>query len=99
MPSMFYATSGEEVRLGDRVRIHRWLRPNLEGVVCHIPGLSPKNAEFDTGMKCWAIHCDNGRIWRMPYIPEHFTGQPPNHIVFLGRGSVPRAADSALDVT
>ena len=85
---MYYAVSGEEVRLGDRVRIHRWLRRNLEGEVCYIPGLSPKDKRFEwRGQRRWVVQCDDGTLWQMPYLPEHFTGQPPNHIVFLGRAT------------
>lgn len=56
--------------------------------MCYIPGVSPKNKQFESGgMRRWAVRCDDGSVRPMPYLPEHFTGQPPNHMVFLGRAS------------
>lgn len=81
---LFYFGSGEEVSLGDRVRIKRVFRRDLDGKVCYIPGISPvhKELEYDD-VQQWAIEGDNGSIYPILYDPEGF--QPPSKIVFVGR--------------
>lgn len=85
---LFYYGTEDEVELGDRVRIKRWLRADLTGVVCYIPGISPVHAELEySGVKQWAIRCDDGTVRPMGYAPESPYGQPSETIVFLGRGT------------
>lgn len=85
---LFYYGSNDEVELGDRVRIRRWFRADLTGVVCYIPGISPVHEELEySGVKQWAIRCDDGTVRPMGYAPESPYGQPSKNIALLGRGS------------
>ena len=36
-----YHGTNVEIRPGDRVRLKRWFRSPLDGVVCYLPGVSP----------------------------------------------------------
>lgn len=84
---MYYAGTETEVRLGDRVRLRRWLRRDLDAVVCYIPGLSPKHRELEyEDVRLWAVRASNGCLYPILYDPEHF--QPPKRVVFLERGDV-----------
>jgi hypothetical protein len=64
---LFYHGTQDEVRLGDHVRIRRWLRRPLEGVVCYIPGLSPLHRELP---REWAIQLPDGSLRVMVYSPD-----------------------------
>jgi len=80
---LFYRT-GEEVKLGDRVRMKRFLRRDLEGKVCYLPGISPRHDELEyEDVKQWAIRTDDGSVYPILYDPENF--QPPKRIVFVAR--------------
>ncbi len=84
---LFYFGTKEEVRLGDRVRVKRWLRKDLEGVVCYIPGCGPIHPDLDVpedGFQDWAIKLDDGMFLTAIYAPEH--AQPKKSIVLIGRG-------------
>jgi hypothetical protein len=81
---LFYHQTQTEVRLGDRVRIRRWLRRAREGTVCYLPGISPLHEELEyDDVKQWAIRTDDGAVYPILYDPERF--QPPKHISFLAR--------------
>lgn len=85
---LFYHRSGEEVELGDRVRIKRWFTRDLTGTVCYIPGISQVHGELEyEGVKQWAICCDDGSVRPLVYCPASKCCQPPKSIIFLGRGS------------
>lgn len=85
---LYYNGSSIDVRLGDRVRIRRLFRADLQGTVCYIPGLSPRHRELeDAGVKQWAIRSDDGSVYPILYDPDHF--QPPSKIVFVARGDGP----------
>jgi hypothetical protein len=87
---LFYHGTKEEVRLGDRVRIRRWLRRPLKGVVSYIPGLSPLHPEI--GSDEWAILLPDGSLRCTVYSPrERSTVRP--HIEFVARGEPPPALD------
>ncbi|QSQ23591.1 hypothetical protein JY651_00980 [Pyxidicoccus parkwayensis] len=82
----YYFGTREEVRLGDRVRIKRWLFKDLEGVVCYIPGFGPRHPDLDVPeeeFQEWAIRCDD-RILVQLYAPEQV--QPKKDLVLLSRG-------------
>ena len=80
---MFY-TTGEEVRLGDRIRIKRMIRRDQEGVVCYLPGISPRHPELEYEyVQQWAIKLDDGTVLAFGYNPKKF--QPKKHIILLGR--------------
>jgi hypothetical protein len=82
--SLYYRGTQTEVRLGDRVRMKRILRSDIEGVVCYIPGISERHPEMEyADVQQWAIRADDGAVYPILYDPAHF--QPPKHIVFLGR--------------
>ncbi len=85
---LFYYNSTVEVCLGDEVRIRRWLRRPERGVVCYIPGLSPRHEEMEyDDVRLWAIRCDNGNCYPILYDPDRF--QPPRRIEFVARGTGP----------
>jgi hypothetical protein len=55
------------------------------GVVCYIPGISPRHSELEyDNIKQWAIKTDDGSVYPILYDPIGFP--PPKHIVFLSRG-------------
>ena len=83
---LFYCDTGEEVELGDRVRIRRWFRRPLEGVVCHIPGLSQSHPELEyAGTRQWAIELADGSLRVMGYYPRHL--QPERGMELVERGA------------
>jgi len=83
---LFYHGTANEVKLGDRVRLKRLFRSDLGGVVCYIPGLSPKHSELEyEDVRQWAISADNGSVYPIVYDPENF--QPPKRICFVNRGT------------
>lgn len=85
---LFYHQAKEEVRLGDRVKIRRWIRRDLEGTVCYLPGISPLHQELEyEDVKQWAIRTDDGSVYPILYDPERF--QPPKHIILLARSDKP----------
>jgi len=85
---LFYHHAHQEVRLGDRVRMRRWFRRDLEGTVCYIPGISPLHDELEyEDVKQWAIRTDDGAVYPILYDPPRF--QPPKHIFLLSRSSDP----------
>jgi hypothetical protein len=81
---LFYRT-GDEVMLGDRVRMRRWFRRSLDCVVCYIPGVSPKHPEMEyADVRQWAVRAKDGAVYPILYDPDTF--QPPSSIQFVGRG-------------
>lgn len=83
---LYYYGTHDEVRLGDRVRIKRWLRSDLYGTVCYIPGLSPTHAAI--GNDQWAIRLDDETVVAMGYFPEdQLCGQPGKKYILVGRGT------------
>ena len=82
---LYYFGTREEVRLGDIVRIRRWLRRDLEGTVCYIPGVSPKNKSIEfEDVKQWGIRLRDGAVLLTIYAPEHV--QPTKDVEFVSRG-------------
>lgn len=80
---LFYAGTKDEVRLGDRVRVKRWLRSHLEGVVSYVPGLSRYRRAL--GSDQWAIRlADDDSDLLLVYAPDQV--QPPDKIVLVERG-------------
>lgn len=83
---LYYHGTNIEVCLGDRVRIKRWLRGSLVGVVCYIPGLSPYVSEFEDGsIREWAIAHADRTVTSMLYVPGEV---PSKSIEFVSRGDV-----------
>jgi hypothetical protein len=69
---IFYSGTKDEVQLGDRVMIKRWLRKPLLGRVCYIPGISPKHRELEyEDVRRWAIRLDDDRLQVMGYFPQY----------------------------
>lgn len=68
---LFYFGTRDEVRLGDRVRVKRFLRRADEGVVCYIPGMSAPHRELEFGgMRRWAIQKPDGSLLVMAFAPH-----------------------------
>ncbi len=89
---LFYHGTSVEVQLGDRVKLKRFLRRALDGTVCYIPGVSPKNPHLEYEVKEdglyvreWAIRTDDGAIWSMGYSPPG--AQPNKRVLFVARGT------------
>lgn len=82
---LFYFGSRDGVRLGDRVRIRRWLRRSLVGVVCYLPGVSPRHPELEDSDGCreWAIQLADGSLRCMGYFPDQI--QPAKKIGLIAR--------------
>lgn len=78
-------STGEEVRLGDRVVMKRLLRRHVAATVCYIPGISPLHESFEyEDVRQWAVRADDGAVYPILYDPDSF--QPPKRIVFVARG-------------
>jgi hypothetical protein len=86
---LYYHGTQDEVRLGDRVRLRRWFRRPLEGVVCYVPGLSPHHREI--GAHQWAIRLADGSLSVTAYSPRQ--AQPRPHIELVDRGEPPPSLD------
>ena len=83
---LFYHGTDIEVCLGDRVRVKRLFRPNMDGTVCYIPGLSPRHKDLEyEDVKKWAIRLIDGTVLAAGYYPDE--GQPKKHITFVGRSN------------
>jgi hypothetical protein len=84
--ALYYNGTRTEVRLGDVVRVKRFFRRPLNGVVCYIPGASPRHPELEhDDVRQWAIRGEDGTVYPILYAPQEF--QPPARIRFVGRGS------------
>jgi hypothetical protein len=82
---LYYRDTQIEVQLGDVVRIKRWFRNDLEGVVCYLPGISPKHPEMEyEDVQQWGIRGADGSVIVACYAPEQL--QPKRNIVFVRRG-------------
>jgi hypothetical protein len=85
---LFYYGTQIEVELGDRVRFKRWFRSDLEGIVCYIPGISPKHRELEHGnIKKWATRVPDGTVFATIYCPDRV--QPKKNLVFVARSADP----------
>lgn len=97
---LFYSGTTDEVRLGDRVRIHRLLRRDLMGTVCYIPGISPPHPDLEyDDVRQWAIRLDDGTVLAIGYSPEHRLGQPKRDLILVNRSGDSRSLmpDEELD--
>ena len=87
-----YHGTRDPVRLGDRVRVRRFLRRAEDGVVCYIPGTSPLHRELEYGgMRHWAIQRPDGSLLVMGYAP-HQCG-PRRGIELVSRGAALESLD------
>ena len=85
---LFYAGTAFEVRLGDQVRLRRWILRDLEGVVCYIPGLSQAHPEMEyENVRDWGIRLGDGSVLTIPYLPAQL--QPPKRLELVARGPDP----------
>jgi hypothetical protein len=85
---LIYNGTDIEVRLGDRVKVRRWLLWHKEGTVCYMPGISPANSQFVSveGILYWGVLLDDGTLVCWPRFPgDSHTG---------GAVSLIRRADS-----
>lgn len=84
---LFYSGTKKEVCLGDRIRLKRWIRSDLYGTVCYIPGISKRHPELEyEDVKKWAIRLDNGTVLAMGYYPDHpRVGQPKKDLELVAR--------------
>lgn len=87
---LFYHGTNKEVRVGDRVRMKRFLRKASYGTVCYIPGISAKHPDLEyENKRFWAIRADDGTIYPMVYAPKHRLGQPGPKIELIARTDYP----------
>lgn len=73
-----YSQDGTKMRVGDRVRMKRWLRRNFEGVIVHVydpDRPSPPNGDNEFG---FTLQVDDCYYW---------IGGPPNHTFELVEGA------------
>lgn len=85
---LYYHGTEIEVQLGDRVKWRRWVRSDLHGTVCYLPGISPRHRDLENEYGAeWAIKSDDGTIWTMGYFPER--AQPKKNLVFVARSTDP----------
>ena len=82
---LHYHGTSDEVRLGDRVKMKRFLRADRLGTVCYIPGVSPRHEELEyEDVRQWAIRTHDGAVYPILYDPAGF--QPPKSILLVSRG-------------
>jgi hypothetical protein len=82
---LYYANADEEVRLGDVIRVRRFLRRAQLATVSYIPGISPRHPDIEyDDVRQWAYTMEDGRIYLMGYCPERV--QPSRRICFVRRG-------------
>ena len=88
---LFYYGTDDEVRLGDRIRIRRWFRRSLEGVVCYIPGESPRHPEMESAYwgATWAIQLPDGSLRVLAYLPDQIQPRRKFRLVARGASYVP----------
>ena len=68
---IFYHGTEDEVRLGDRILVRRWLRSDLLATVTYIPGESPPDPNILDHQ--WAYETGDGFVYVMDY--EFLRGQ------------------------
>jgi hypothetical protein len=83
---LYYHGSTDEVKVGDRVEVKRFLGKPMLGVVVYVPGQSPSNSDMvdESGLQDWAIELDIGRILAWPFLPGEL--QPNKKIRLISRG-------------
>ena len=86
MTSILRYATGEDIRLGDKIRVRRFLRSPLVATVCYLPGVSPKHPDIEyEDVRQWAYRAAKGTVYVVLYAPETF--QPPRKFEFISRGS------------
>lgn len=92
---LFYYGTTDEVQLGDRIRVKRWIRKDLLATVCY-PGISPRHPVLEgDDVSEWAFQADSGEVRIVAYLPEHL--QPPRKMELIARGE-PRSIPSDADL-
>ena len=85
MTTVLRYVSGEDVRLGDVIRIRRFLRSPVTGTVCYLPGFSPIHSEMEyEDVRQWAYRTADGTVYAMAYDPDF--AQPPKSMELVCRG-------------
>lgn len=75
---IFYDGTQEEVQLGDRIEVRRWLRKPRYARVCYIPGISSTHPEI--GLTDWAIRYDDDSMSLFGYSPDD-----PHYGPYIGK--------------
>ena len=70
MSSGLYYKTGEEVRLGDVIRVRRLFAQARTGTVCYTPGLSPRHRYLEyVDVRQWAYRTADGTVYAAGYDP------------------------------
>lgn len=81
--SVKYFGSEVDVQLGDRVSVRVWFRKRC-GRVVYLPGVSPRNSEFDYNGLQWAgIRLDDGSL--LASVVRFSTGSLKRKVKFIKR--------------
>ena len=85
---LFYRGTADEVRVGDRVSLRRWLRRSLTGVVVYVPSEEAAKAALARNeLDEWAIELEDGSLIGWAYFPEQL--QPAKRVQLLARADGP----------
>ena len=94
---LFYYDTEDEVRLGDRILIRRWLRSDQSATVKYIPGHSPPDPNILDHQ--WAYETGDGSIYVMDqdFLNRQFLCVLPKSIQFVCRSGVEPSPGDAVD--
>lgn len=95
-----YFGTGEEVRLGDRVGWRTLLIFKTEGVVCYVPGVSPRHRDMEySGFRHVGVRLPDGDVRQLLWAACESSLE--KGVTLLGRGHPyePLCPDVQLDET
>ena len=71
MSVLRYSNTDDEVRVGDLIRVKRFLRSPIEAYVVYVPGQSQLHSELEyDGVKQWAYQTADGTVWASGFFPK-----------------------------
>jgi hypothetical protein len=100
MQRLTYFGSDTEVRLGDRIRYRAFLVLKLEGVVCYIPGVSPRHSDMEyDGLRHVGIRLRTGELRQLHWPAGQTTLGTGVTLLERGQPFKPLDPSEALDPT